>query len=108
MTNQQEPEDTQTIGTLKEGEFHPAANSAMAYIQGIPPADLLLWAESLASTALSGSRLAEICTETLDRVMTGKPVSDRYLLGLGFTLMILEMEKGREAEIQKNEEVQKP
>lgn len=98
----QEPEDTQTVGTLKEGEFHPAANSAMSYIKGIPHVDMLMWMETLASTALSGSRLAEICSETLDRVMTNKPVSDRYLLGLAWTLMVLEMEKGKE--VKKEEE----
>jgi len=43
--------------------------------------------EALASTALSGNRLAEICMGTIDRLAKGEPVSDRYLLGLAWTIL---------------------
>ncbi len=46
---------------------------------------------SFASDAIEGNRLAEICGETLRRVIAGEPVSDRYLLGLCWTLR--EMDK---------------
>lgn len=46
----------------------------------------MLLQESLASTALSGNRSAEIMSETLRRLLNGEPVSDRYLLGLAWFL----------------------
>jgi len=45
--------------------------------------------EALASTALSGNRLAETCMGTIDRLAKGEPVSDRYLLGLAWTILKL-------------------
>lgn len=71
--------------TLEEGEVHPIAPSAMAWfrewklLQGF---NYGLVREAIASTALSGNRLAEICNSTMDRLEKGEPVSDRYLLGL--------------------------
>lgn len=72
-------------GTLREGEHHPAADSAMTWIKSHPML-MLKWTEPLASTALSGNRVAELCYETLRRLQAGEPVSDRYLLGLAWTL----------------------
>ena len=77
---------------VKKGEYHPAADSAMAWIKGYMvqhPAEYLMHKEALASTALSGNRLAEICMGTIDRLAKGEPVSDRYLLGLAWTIMKL-------------------
>lgn len=75
-----------TVGTIRDGEYHPAARSAMDYIKSIGIPELVLFQEVFASNAISGNRLAEICSETIDRVMTGKKVSDRYLLGLAWTI----------------------
>lgn len=75
-------------GTLELGEFHPAANSAMTYLKSQP---LGKWVEPLASAAISGNRLGEICYETLTRLLASEPVSDRYLLGLAWTLKELEV-----------------
>lgn len=80
-------------GTLTEKEYHPAADSAMKYIKSLSSKELFHWQESFASCAIEGNRLAEICSETLDRLMTGQPVSDRYLLGLAWTISIKEREK---------------
>jgi hypothetical protein len=81
-------------------EYHPAADGAMAWLKGYMvqhPKEWLMHKEALASTALSGNRLAEICMGTVDRLAKGQPVSDRYLLGLAWTIMKLanhkEMEK---------------
>ena len=74
------------IGTLKTGEYHPAADYAMEYIRSIPLEDLLLMQESFSSCAIEGNRLAEVCAETLNRIMHSKPVSDRYLLGLAWVM----------------------
>lgn len=75
----------QTSGELRDGEYHPAAESALVWFKEWQLKDLnryLIVKESIASTALSGNRLAEILSETLQRLDEGKPVSDRYLLGL--------------------------
>lgn len=69
-------------GTLRPGEFHPAASHAMEWLREHPIPELMLWQESFASCAIEGNRAAELCGETLRRAMAGEPVSDRYLLGL--------------------------
>lgn len=74
-------------GELKLGEPHPAAFMAKAWIESMPLAKRAMWQESFASCAIEGNRLGEICSETLNRLWTGKPVSDRYLLGLAWTMV---------------------
>ncbi len=75
-----------TPGTLAEGEHHPAADSAKEYLNRLGSRELMRLQESFASVAMSGNRTAEICSETLDRLLLGQPVSDRYLLGLAWTV----------------------
>lgn len=70
------------LGTLAPYEPHPMAYTARYYIGGIPRHELIILQEALSSCAISGSRTAEICGETLRRLLKGEPVSDRYLLGL--------------------------
>lgn len=73
-------------GTLNVGEYHPAANSAAAWIRAHPVTDLLMWQEAFASCAIEGNRCAELCSETLRRFMSGEGVSDRYLIALAWTM----------------------
>jgi len=73
-------------GFLNVGEAHPAASNAMEYIASLDWAELSKWQESFSSCAIDGNRLAEICSETLRRLMAKQPVSDRYLLGLAWTI----------------------
>ena len=81
------PQTTEeTRGTLKLGEYHPSADSAADYIRSLVFTKLHVYQEALASCAIEGNRLAEICFETLDRFLNGKQVSDRYLLGLSWFL----------------------
>ena len=66
-------------------EHHMAADHAMTWfkewqLQNLQKYGMLR--EAVASTALSGNRLAQILHGTLERLATGQPVSDRYLLGL--------------------------
>jgi hypothetical protein len=71
--------------TIKEGEYHPSADSALSWYKEFIISDIKQWfmiKESIASTALSGNRLAEICMGTINRLENKEPVSDRYLLGL--------------------------
>lgn len=75
-----------TPGTLNDREPHPAAYSAKARIAAMPVEDLNRWLESFSSCAIENNRLSEVCGETLRRLMNGEPVSDRYLLGLAWTM----------------------
>ena len=74
--------NTEERGTLRPGRPHPAARSALAWFRNRPVSVLLQWQEAFASTALEGNFAAEVCGETLRRLLEGEPVSDRYLLGL--------------------------
>lgn len=84
---------------IKDGEFHPAARSAYRWLKGFMvtnPTDYLRYKEALASTALSGNRQAEICMGTIERLRNGQPVSDRYLLGLAWTILHLHNDEAME------------
>lgn len=83
-----------TPGTLDIGETHPASQSAFRYIVGLGVVTQSMYMESFSSCAIEGNRLAEVCAETLRRVMHGEPVSDRYICALAWT--IRDMEEGRE------------
>lgn len=76
-----------TRGELKLGEPHPAAFDAQKFIASLSHSEISIWLESFSSCAIEGNRLAEICSETLNRLMHSEPVSDRYILGLAFTIM---------------------
>lgn len=80
----------QPRGTLARGQIHPASQSAFAYVKSIPVAELAMWMEAFSSTAIEGNLLAEICGETLDRIMKGQAVSDRYVLGLAWAIKTME------------------
>ena len=73
-------------GELNVGEPHPAAQSAKEYIASQGLESLMMWQESFSSCAIEGNRLGEICSETLARLMKCLPVSDRYVLGLAWTI----------------------
>jgi len=83
--------------TIHDGEYHPAADSAMTYMQA-KMADIPGWfkiKESIASTALSGNCLSEICLGTIDRLENSEPVSDRYLLGLAWLIREMEIKSSK-------------
>lgn len=67
---------TMNEATLAENEHHPVADSAMEWYRQLPIEDLMMAKEAIASTAISGNRLAEICMSTLNRLEKGEPVSD--------------------------------
>ena len=71
---------------LKSGEPHPASYSAREYIANIPLDKLMLILESYSSCAIEGNRIAEICSGTLERLLDSKPVGDRYVLGLAWSI----------------------
>ena len=82
-------------GTLNEKEPHPASSSALVYISSLGLQKLFEYSEAFASTAIESNRTAEICHETLRRLLAKEPVSDRYLLGLAWVLR--DMEELKEA-----------
>jgi len=68
--------------TLLPTEPHPLALEAYNYISGIGLTTLYTHLEALSSCAIEGNRMAEICAETLRRILYNEPVSDRYIMGL--------------------------
>lgn len=77
-------------GELELKEPHPASESAMIYINSLGLHKLFEYQEAFASTAIEGNRTSEICHETLRRLLNHELVSDRYLLGLVWTIKTLE------------------
>jgi len=73
-------------GTLLLGEAHPASHDAMTWLSKQPLTVLKTYQEAFSSCAIEGNRMAEVCSETLRRVLSKEPVSDRYLLGLVYTM----------------------
>ncbi len=88
-------------GTLRADEHHPAADSAkewfLRWVRKNGADEVLMLQESFASTGLSGNRTAQLCSETLRRLLNGEPVSDRYLLGLVWTIRAMEDSNAYEA-----------
>lgn len=82
-------------GILGPNEPHPAAQGALRWVLQLPQDELAKWQESFSSCAITGNRTAEICGETLRRLTTGQPVSDRYVLGLAFFLLMGEYNRSR-------------
>jgi len=73
-------------GTIKEGDVHPMAVYALGYIIDLGPEVLFRWLGALSSCAIEGNELADICGETLRRIIYKERVSDRYVLGLAWYL----------------------
>lgn len=87
------------IGELEFGEIHPCSVIALKFIQNVSHEDILILQETLSSAALSGNRAAEICSETLRRLLSNEGVSDRYLMGLAwmiYELALLKMQSTNE------------
>lgn len=90
-------------GTLKKydngkREAHPATQLAYDYIATIPVNRLMKYREAMASCAIEGNRLAEVCGETLGLVLSHDPTlpnSDIYILGLAVYLRVMEADDER-------------
>ena len=72
--------------SLKDGEAHPAALTALQYLNTLSFQEKQDFLLTFSSLAIEGNRLAEICYGTLRRIIDGQPVSDRYLLGLAWQI----------------------
>ena len=83
-------------GTLQVGEPHPASHGAFRWLKRLGYEEMLLLQESFASSALDGSRPCEVCAETMRRVVEKESVSDRYLLGLAWTVRAMRDESESE------------
>lgn len=77
-------------GEMPEGTPHYGAHIAMDYIRSIDQGQLLIYAESFSSVSMSGNHLASVCSETMSRILGGRPVSDRYLMGLAWVILNME------------------
>ena len=72
------------------GEFHPAARLAYRWLKGLmvtSPEAYVQIRTALSIAAEDGNRQAQICMGTIQRLKDSKPVSDRYLLGLAWTII---------------------
>ena len=88
--------DEVTKGTLAGMETHPAALDALEWMRHLDWEELLKWQEAFSCCAMEGNRVGEVCGETLERLTTGQPVSDRYLLGLAWVIRAgLDDQKGK-------------
>lgn len=76
--------------TLEIGEQHPSSESALRYISSLGLEKLTKYLEAYSSCAIESNRLGEICAGTLNRLLKQEPVSDRYLLGLAWSLKTME------------------
>lgn len=85
---------------LRADEFHPAARSAYRWLKGFMvtnSGDYTEYKKLLAAAAMTGNRQAAICIGTIDRLALAQPVSDRYLLGLAWTILHLHNHEAMEA-----------
>lgn len=85
---------------IKADEFHPAARSAYRWLKGFMvtnSADYARCKIALEIASDSGNRQAQICIGTIDRLRKSQPVSDRYLLGLAWTILYLHNHEAMEA-----------
>ena len=62
-------------GTLREKEAHPAIDSVLAWIGTLSPNRISILMEAFSSLAIEDNRLAEVCGETLRRLINKEPVS---------------------------------
>ena len=77
---------------IKAEEFHPAARSAYRWLKGFMISnqeDYHRYCTAMSIAAETGNRQAQICMGTIRRLQRGQPVSDRYLLGLAWTILLL-------------------
>jgi hypothetical protein len=75
---------------IRPDEFHPAARSAYRWLKGFMVSnadDYVRYRTAMSIAAASGNRQAQICMGTIDRLRASQPVSDRYLLGLAWTIL---------------------
>jgi hypothetical protein len=77
-------------GVLEDGENHPSTESASLYIQEHWLTNIHRLASIQNAMASTHNRTSEICQETLKQLMNNETVSDRYLLGLAWTLIQIE------------------
>ena len=75
-------------GVLHLGETHPAVPLALQWLRSRTGGEIRIWREKLGTVALGGSRLAEVCSTTLEELLNHQQVGDRYLLGLVLAMML--------------------
>lgn len=75
---------------IRADEFHPAARLAYRWLKGFMvtnPDDYARIKMALNIAADHGNRQAQICMGTIQRMARGDSISDRYLLGLCWTIL---------------------
>jgi hypothetical protein len=75
---------------IRSDEFHPAARSAYRWLKGFMvtnPEEYSQYRLAIEIAAIDGNRQAQICWGTIQRLKDGRPISDRYLMGLAWTIL---------------------
>jgi len=73
---------------VKHGADHPSAHLAVDWLKSVPIAMIRAMRLRLAAEALDRHEVSRVCLSTLDRLLTGREVSDRYVLGLAWELRV--------------------
>jgi hypothetical protein len=84
--------ETSDPSEIRSDEFHPASRSAYRWLKGFMVTnseDYRKYKLAIEMAAESGNRQAQICLGTINRLKYSQPVSDRYLLGLAWTILHL-------------------
>lgn len=90
----QKPAETSiSDGVLRPGEYHPATDAAFKYLAELPLDTLTEHMKTLANQAVAGSRCAGVCLHTLNAMLSGNQLADRYILGAAWTVKELEASK---------------
>ena len=75
-----------TETSLSENEAHPATHVAWKYIQSLGEENLKLLETNYCTLGNEGNKIAAIAGETLRRIRGKETTSDRYIMGLAWTI----------------------
>lgn len=76
--------------TTENPEIHPVAYSALAWVKEQPIENLLHWQEAFASCSIENDATANVCLETMRRLLAGEPIGAQHILGLAYVMRSLE------------------
>ena len=81
--------DENYIDILNSDEPHPAYITALNFLNSIPIGEFPKIKEFMEKNSKDGVKIGEVCVWAIDRFMTGKPLTDRHILGLAWTIIAM-------------------
>lgn len=76
------------LSRLERDESHPAVYKALSYLRKLRIGDLVTFRDLYYQRALEGDKSAAVAYGTLRMFLEGKEISDRYLLGLTYEMLL--------------------